>query len=165
MKYRSFIPKSLSIELPAFPGRILLCALFLVWSSTLVNTLQAQNARSTTGSISGVITDKENGETLPGVNVIIRGTSFGASTDLDGRYTIRNIRPGEYSIEISYIGFERLLFTGIRVVAGETTELNAEIVPTTYTSDEEIVVIGAAPIFDVEKSKSSTLMSRQQIEA
>jgi len=117
------------------------------------------------GAISGTITDSATGETMPGVNVIIRGTTFGASTDLDGNYTIENIRPGDYTIEVSFIGFERTVFTGIKVNAGETTELNAEISPTTYEADEEVIVIGEAPIFDVEKSTSSSVMTRQQIEA
>lgn len=117
------------------------------------------------GEISGTVTDSETGETMPGVNVIIRGTSFGASTDIDGEYTIGNIRTGEYTVEVSYIGYERLAYTGIRVNAGETTELNAELSPVTYDSDDEVIVIGEAPIFDVEKSTSSSVMNRQQIEA
>lgn len=118
-----------------------------------------------TGAISGTITDGETGDTMPGVNVIIRGTTFGASTDIDGNYTIRNIRPGDYTVEVSFIGFERLVFTGIRVNAGETTELDTEINPMTYSADDEVIVIGEAPIFDVEKSTSSSVMTRQQIEA
>jgi len=124
-------------------------------------TLSAQN----TGTLKGTITDEETGETLPGVNVIIRGTTFGASTDLDGNYEIRNIRTGEYTIEVSFVGFERLVFTGIRINAGEVTELNAEIAPVVLTSEDEIVVIGEAPIFDVEKSTSGSTVSRQQIAA
>ncbi|MFO7845679.1 MAG: TonB-dependent receptor [Balneolaceae bacterium] len=117
------------------------------------------------GSISGTVTDGDTGESMPGVNVIIRGTSFGASTDIDGEYTIRNIRPGDYTIEVSFIGYERTVYTGIRVNAGETTELNAEISPVTLESGEEVIVVGEAPIFDVEKSVSSSVMNQQQIEA
>ena len=53
------------------------------------------------GSIAGTITDSDTGETIPGVNVIVRGTTFGASTDFDGEYIIRNIRPGDYTIEVA----------------------------------------------------------------
>ncbi len=123
--------------------------------------LQAQNG----GSLSGKITETGSGESLIGVTVIIRGTTLGSATDLDGNYTIRNIRPGEYNIEISYIGFERKLFTGIRIVQGETTELSTTLEPEVLTSEEEIVVVGEAPIFDVEKSASSATVSRDQIKA
>ena len=117
------------------------------------------------GTISGTVTDGETGETMPGVNVIIRGTSFGASTNIDGEYTIDNIRPGDYTIEVSFIGYERKAYTGIQVFAGENTELDAEISPVTYEAGEEVIVVGEAPIFDVEKSKSSSVMNRKQIEA
>lgn len=129
----------------------------LLWSADA----QAQ----TTGAIEGVITVKGTGETLPGVNVIMRGTTFGASTDFDGYYKIEKIRPGEYTIEISYIGFERVILTGIAVRAGETTRLDRALAEVVITSDEEVVVVGEAPIFDVEKSNSSVSISRSDIEA
>lgn len=118
-----------------------------------------------TGSISGKITERGTDEPLIGVNIIIRGTSFGTATNIDGDYTIRNIRPGEYDIEITYIGFERVLLTGIKVVAGEVTILNQEIREAVLSAGEEIVVIGEKPIFDVEKSNTSATISRTDIEA
>ncbi|MFU8813392.1 MAG: TonB-dependent receptor [Balneolaceae bacterium] len=138
---------------------------FITLTLVVIAALPLFGWAQNTGSIQGTITDKQTGETLPGVNVIIRGTTFGASSDVDGNYIIRNIRAGEYSIEVSFIGFERLVFTGIRVNAGEVTELNAEIAPMVYSSDDEVVVIGEAPIFDVERSRSSSTMTREQIEA
>ena len=50
--------------------------------------LRAQN----TGDLTGVITEEATGETLPGVNVRIVGTNFGAATDIDGRFLIKSIR-------------------------------------------------------------------------
>ena len=76
-----------------------------------------------TGNIVGVITEEATGETLPGVNVRIVGTNFGAATDIDGRFLIRSIRPGEYTIEITFIGFQVTQVTGIVVEAGKTTEI------------------------------------------
>lgn len=122
-------------------------------------------AQSTSGTLKGVITEDGTGETLPGVNVLIIGTSFGAATDIDGAYEIRNIRPGEYSIRITYIGFETILMTGIKVEADKPTVINYALKPQILTSDEEIIVIGEAPIFDVEKSATSTTISRKELEA
>ncbi len=120
---------------------------------------------TTTGTIEGIIKDKGNGETLPGANVIIKGTSFGAQTNIDGFYRINRIRPGEYTVEISFIGFERVLLTGIKVTAGEVTRLDYDIKEVVITSEQEVVVVGEAPIFDVEKSKTSVTISRKDIEA
>lgn len=138
--------------------KLLLTIVFIMGSVTLIS---AQNR----GTIEGQVTEAETDEPLIGVNVIVRGSTLGASTDLDGKFRITNVRPGEYSIEISYIGFEGKLFTGIEVNAGETTELNVELREQIYSSEEELVIVGEAPIFDVEKSTSATSVSRQQIEA
>lgn len=123
------------------------------------------SAFAQTGGIKGIITDAETGETLIGATVLITGTSFGTATGIDGDYEIDNIRPGEYSVRITYIGFETVLLTAIKVEAGETTELNYKLKPKVLTSGEEIVVIGERPIFDVEKSTTSSTISRKDIEA
>lgn len=47
----------------------------------------------TTGKVTGVIKDAGSGEPLVGVNVILKGTILGASTDADGYYAILNIPP------------------------------------------------------------------------
>ena len=136
--------------------------LTLLFLSTILSTVTvfAQN-----GALSGTVIDKEDRSPLIGVNILIRGTSFGAATDLDGNYTINNIRPGEYSIEFRYVGYERLLLTGISIEAGETRDLDVEMGTQAITSEDEITIIGDRPIFDVEQSSTSSRVSRDQIEA
>ena len=51
------------------------------------------SAQNNTVKVAGVVMD-ENGETLIGVNVIVKGTSIAAITDLDGRFRINNIPKG-----------------------------------------------------------------------
>ena len=131
---------------------------FMVFSSA---ELEAQSS----GDIIGVITEEATGETLPGVNVRIVGTNFGAATDVDGRFVIKSIRPGEYTLEITFIGFQVTQLTGIVVEAGETTEVNQSLTEQIFESDQEVVVIGEAPIFDVEKSTTSSTISKKDIEA
>ena len=57
-------------------------------------------------SISGVVSDSTNGSPLIGANVILKGTSLGAATDTDGRFSIDNIPMGEYTLSASYLGFK-----------------------------------------------------------
>ena len=57
-------------------------------------------------SISGVVSDSTNGSPLIGANVILKGTSLGAATDTDGRFSIDNIPMGEYTLSASYMGFK-----------------------------------------------------------
>lgn len=152
--------------------KILLNQLFIICIILMTNLVVLPQgsviyAQSTSelGSISGIVTITGSQEPLTGVTVIIRGTSFGDATDINGRYEIKNIRRGEYSVELSFIGFERKLLTGIVVNPGETTELNVTLQEVVITSDEELVIVGDAPIFDVEKSNTSVMVTRNQIEA
>jgi len=57
------------------------------------------------GSVSGTVTD-ENGNGLPGANLVLSGTSLGAATDSDGAYRINNVPPGSYTITATYIGYQ-----------------------------------------------------------
>ena len=60
---------------------------------------------SQNGIISGFISDSSSGEALIGANVIIQETGQGMATDINGYYIIQNIKPGEYTLMVSYVGF------------------------------------------------------------
>jgi hypothetical protein len=77
-----------------------------------------------TGKIAGKITDSVTGEPLPSANVIIEGTTLGASTDLDGNYVILNVPPGLYNVTASYIGYKKTQVTDVRVNVDFTTNVN-----------------------------------------
>ena len=81
----------------------------------------------TTGKITGIIKDKENGEPAAGVNVLIEGTRLGAATDLDGVYTILNIPPGIYNIQAMMIDFKTITKTQIQVFADRTTRIDFDL--------------------------------------
>lgn len=62
-------------------------------------------------SISGYVTDRATGETIIGVNVLLKGTSKGAATDVKGFFIIRNINPGAVVLHFSHIAYEELFKT------------------------------------------------------
>ncbi len=117
------------------------------------------------GSISGRITDEDTGEELIGVNVIVVGTSSGDATALDGTYVIRSLRAGQYSVRVSYIGFETKLFTGIVVTDGRTTTLDVQMTVAILSTEGEVIVIGQRPLVDVESGSSTVTISRDQLDA
>lgn len=57
--------------------------------------------------VTGQVTNAD-GEPLPGANVIITGTRQGASADPNGLYRIEDVKPGTYTIQASYIGYEQV---------------------------------------------------------
>ncbi|WP_179004799.1 SusC/RagA family TonB-linked outer membrane protein [Winogradskyella forsetii] len=84
--------------------------------------------------VNGVVTSESDGMPLPGVNVIVQGTSRGTSTDFDGKYTIQVSR-GE-QIEFSYVGF-----LAQTVTVEDQTEINI-ILKDDVASLNEVVVVG-----------------------
>ena len=93
--------------------------IFLILFSLLV--LQAKVFAQQTGSISGKITDKSNNEELIGANVLIVGTTIGASTDIDGTFNIKNLSEGNYTIKVSYISYNSVTVNNVVVKPGVST--------------------------------------------
>ena len=69
----------------------------------------------TTGKLVGTIIDQETGNPLPGANIVILDTYWGASTDLDGNFLILNLPPGYYDLEISILGYKTVLKKGVQI--------------------------------------------------
>lgn len=93
-----------------------------------------------TGQIAGTVVDGELQEPLPGVNVVVVGTSLGASTNVNGEFEISNVPPGTYSVRASFVGFTAQEVTDVVVTEGETTVVDFVLQP--GIALDEIVVVG-----------------------
>ncbi|MBI1185125.1 TonB-dependent receptor plug domain-containing protein [bacterium] len=127
----------------------------------VASTVLAQS----TATIKGSITDKANGEGLVGANVIIIGTNMGTASDALGNYTITNVKPGEYNVEVTFMGYEKVMQTGIKVKAGQVLELNFQLGESVNFLDDEVVIIGEKPLVDVEQSQSEVKVGAEKISA
>lgn len=67
------------------------------------------------GSIMGKVVDATTKKPIPGVNIFLLGTNFGAATTEDGNYSIKNIPVGNYQIRASAIGFDAITKTDVVV--------------------------------------------------
>ena len=65
-------------------------------------------ASAQTGGVKGFVYDKETGEVAMFANVMIKGTTFGASTDLNGYFILTKIPVGNYTLEVSFLGYKKL---------------------------------------------------------
>lgn len=74
--------------------------------------------------IKGKISESTTSEPLIGATVKIIGTSLGAVADVDGNYSIDDLKPGTYDLRFSYIGYNDKNFKGIVVKSGEITKLD-----------------------------------------
>ena len=58
-----------------------------------------------TGTVKGTVTDRMTKDQLPGAHVVIKGTSIGAATNLDGVYILHNVSSGEQTLTVTYVGY------------------------------------------------------------
>jgi TonB-dependent starch-binding outer membrane protein SusC len=86
-------------------------------------------------NVTGVVSDANTGETLPGVSVAVRGTALGTVTDIDGRYTLLVSGPSDFLV-FSFVGY-----TSQEIEVGSQRAINVGLAPA-VTALDEIVVIG-----------------------
>jgi len=79
------------------------------------------------GTIKGKITDATSGESLIGANVTIVGTSLGAASDKEGRYSIQNVPIGVHTVRFSYIGYNEVKHTITITKLDQTVILDAKM--------------------------------------
>ena len=94
----------------------------LIFISFILSILNGQ-----TGIVSGFITDSASGESLIGANVFLQETGQGMATDINGYYIIQEITPGNYTIMVSYVGFDVSRQT-LSIKEGQSVKINIALV-------------------------------------
>jgi TonB-linked SusC/RagA family outer membrane protein len=112
-----------------------------------------------TKSISGVVKSAEDGDTLVGVNVMVKGTTTGTITNIDGRYTL-TVPNSDAVLVFSMIGMEKAeqkvgTNTIINITLSSETRLIDEVVVTGYTSQKKADLTGAISVVNVDEMKKS----------
>jgi outer membrane receptor protein involved in Fe transport len=99
-----------------------------------------------TGKIAGTVKDKANGEPLIGANVTVKGTTLGASTDIDGHFFILRVPPGAHDLVITSVGYQGITLKGVRVQVDLTAEVaikleqtSIEVEGVTITAEQKMV--------------------------
>jgi TonB-linked SusC/RagA family outer membrane protein len=122
--------------------KILLISVMLIWA----NALFAQQK-----TIKGRVTSTEDGTGLPGVSVMIKGTSKGAITDANGNYTVE--APANGTLNFSYIGFE-----GQSIEISDRAVVNLALVQSSGILNEVVVTA-----LGVKRSEKSLAYSSQSV--
>lgn len=89
-------------------------------------------------SISGLISDAENGETLLLANVIVEGTQIGTASNNAGFYSLSGLPPGDYTLLFSYISY-RTKKVEITLLSGKNLRLDVELFSESTNLDEVVV--------------------------
>ena len=91
-----------------------------------------------TGTITGKVLDASDGSPLMGANVVLEGTTQGAASSTDGQYSILQVDPGDYTLMVSYIGYETLKMD-VTVISGETLSQDLELEPEAIQMETYVV--------------------------
>ena len=97
----------------------------------------------TTGKIEGVVTDKDSGSPMSGVQVTVEGTRLGNVTNEDGYYFILNVPVGLRKIDFTFTGYQPFSVNNVRITAGNTITVNG-MMSSQVIGLEAIVVEGEA---------------------
>ena len=109
-----------------------MCFILIVLGMQSISTVRGQTIR-------GVVTDRSTGETLPGANVIVEGTTIGTASDINGQFEL-TLGPGAYNVVFSFLGY-LTESQQVSLDAGEAIILNMSLNPD-ITIFDEVVVIG-----------------------
>ncbi|RDC61835.1 TonB-dependent receptor [Adhaeribacter pallidiroseus] len=88
---------------PALPNTFFKKITFVLF--LLACCAQHSFGQAAVGMITGKIRDKQTGDFLVGATIVIKGTSIGANTDIEGAFRVTNVPVGSHTLVISYLGF------------------------------------------------------------
>ena len=108
-------------------------------------------------NVKGVVKDAITGETLPGVSVVIKGTTIGAETDFDGLYSLSNVNKGSILV-FNYLGMKP------KEVVVNSTEINVSLEESAEALDE-IVVVGYGKQKRKDVTGSVSLVGEETLDA
>lgn len=116
------------------------------------------NAQVTTSSMSGKVVDQSNeaiiGATIQAIHEP-SGTHYGAITNVDGRYSIQGMRAGgPYKVEVSYVGYQSVVYKSINLQLGENYVLDANLKESTELLDEVVITASKSSNMKSDRARS-----------
>jgi iron complex outermembrane receptor protein len=87
-------------------------------------------------SISGKISEKNSGSALLGASVSLESTYSSTRSDASGNYTLKNLKPGNYLVKVSFLGYQTIERS---VSLNENINLNLELIKNSLVADEVLV--------------------------
>ncbi len=113
----------------------LLAAILMVGVAIIINA-------AAVGQIKGTITDKKTGEAVLGATVTVVGTDYGAITDFEGKYIIRRLQPGTYTVKISHLEFNTVEVIEVVVKPDLAAEVSIQLEKKTTDIGKTITISG-----------------------
>lgn len=98
----------------------LCCAVTTTWAT------EEEKMNASDANVFGHVLDKETGEHLPFITVMLKGTTIGTTTDNSGHYFLKNLPEGKFTLEFKYLGYKTVT-REVKLEKGKTQEINVEM--------------------------------------
>ena len=128
--------------------------IYLLFATVLITTV----AFAQTGTLKGTVLDNLSGEAIPFANVIIErnGTqTSGTTTDFDGKFTIKPIEPGTYTVKATFVGYQTFVMTGLIISANKITFQDLKM-SSGIQKGEVVIVEYKKPLIDQDNITGET---------
>ena len=114
------------------------------------------------GRIRGQIIDRETGQPLPGANVNIVDTQLGAASDEDGNYLILAVPLGVVSVRATFIGYQSVTISNIRVAADYSSVVNFEL-PSEAIEVGAVVIVAERPLLNLTSTNAVRTVTQEDL--
>jgi hypothetical protein len=141
-----------------FHKRMIKSVSFIGLFCTLLIIVCTSEAMAQNNIVSGKVTDAQTGEALPGVNILVMGTSMGTATDAQGHYSL-NVPSLQDTLRFSFIGYQSQV-----VPINGRTRIDVTLKPTVI-SGNQMVVVGFGTTKKKDLTGSVTHVNSKEIEA
>lgn len=133
-------------------------SLSLILATLLTGALQAQVVR-------GTVIDSESLTSLPGATVVVVGSDpiMGTTTDLDGRFELKDILPGRFSLQVRMLGYEEQFLSGLVLTSAKDLMLEIKL-QGALTQLKEVVVEGESNTSDARNEMALLSARRFSVE-
>ncbi len=118
---------------------------------------------ASTGQVKGVLTDKDTGEPIFGASVFVVGTTSGANTDFDGKYLIKRLDPGKYTLRISSLGYSKVEIENVVITSDLTNEQNFKLTKEVTDIGKTIKVTAVHDILDKFNTSNDVTIGAETI--
>jgi len=131
------------------------------FTTLFASLLLSLTAFAQTGTVRGTITDAKTKESLIGATVRLVGTQLGATTDVNGFFSLAKVPGGVYTVEVTYVSYRTENIANVKVEADKITEINTALLEAAATLAEVKVV--ATRQTNTEVSVISEIKASQNI--
>ena len=100
-------------------------------------------SQSNTSSIRGVVIDQQSKQPIPFANVALLDSLnkiiLSSTTDFDGKYIFQSVKPGKYSVDVSFVGYQKARYKGIIALPNKIIFQNFELNPGVKLSEVQVI--------------------------